>query len=447
MLKKINISRLILPALLLAVVLCACGKDEHDKNMNIIIGNWGNDYNVATFIPKNDAEEKTLARRKQIIAENDFIIQEKNIGTYSEMMQLVTTSIAAGQPAADVFTMEPAWVTPLKNQNLLYPISDSNAVDFSPKKPGDGRVEWNQIIRDAFTFGGKTYAMGIGSGTAHVIFYNKRSFLEAGLDPDLPYDMQRDGAWTWDNFFEICKILTRDIDNDGIIDRYALCTTPFPDFVDAVIASNNANYIDRDPVTGKFSNATIRPEFIEGLQYVMKMRNEGVMMFPPPNARWSWHYPLFADGTIAMRVEDLGVWSQLKTMKDDWGMVLFPRGPRADTYRVYQRLRVLAVPAGFEPERVDTILRAVELWNTPVDDTPNSWKDKYYHVFRDPRAIDETLAMLHNPDHFIFRYHTLVPGIQTGSLIWILEGDPVRVVESVYPWWVDAIDRANAMYD
>jgi len=415
--------------------------------MDIVIGNWGNDYDVNTFVPKNDVEEKILAYRKQIIADNDFNIREKNIGLWSEMMQIVTTSMASGEPVAAVFTLDPGWVITLKNQNLLYPISDSRAVDFSPKISGDGRVYWNQIVRDAFTFNGKTYAMGIGPGTAHVIFYNKRAFLEAGLDPDLPYNMQKDGTWTWDNFFEICKKLTRDIDNDGIIDRYALCTTPFPDFVDSAVASNDANYVDRDPDTGKFINATVRPEFIEALQYVMKMRNEGVMMFPPPDARWSWHHPLFFDGTIAMRVEDLGVYAQLQTMKDDWGMVLFPKGPRADTYRVYNRLNVLGIPSTFEPEQADTILRAVELWYTPVDDSPASWKDPYYHVFRDPRAIDETLAMLYNTEHFVFRYHMMIPGLDTGGLIWILDGDPARIVESVYPWWADAIANANEIYD
>jgi hypothetical protein len=34
--------------------------------------------------------------------------------------------------------------------------------------------------------------------------------------------MQKAGTWTWDTFVDLCKKLTRDINNDGIIDVYAL---------------------------------------------------------------------------------------------------------------------------------------------------------------------------------------------------------------------------------
>ena len=50
------------------------------------------------------------------------------------------------------------------------------------------------------------------------MFFNKRILQENGYDPDLPYDMQKDGTWTWETFEELCKKLTRDTDNDGVND-------------------------------------------------------------------------------------------------------------------------------------------------------------------------------------------------------------------------------------
>jgi ABC-type glycerol-3-phosphate transport system substrate-binding protein len=50
------------------------------------------------------------------------------------------------------------------------------------------------------------------------LFFNKRLFREAGLDPNLPYDMQKAGTWTWSAFIDVCKKLTRDTNNDGRMD-------------------------------------------------------------------------------------------------------------------------------------------------------------------------------------------------------------------------------------
>jgi len=301
----------------------------------------------------------------------------------------------------------------------------------------------NQNVRNAFTFHEQTYALSYETGSSIAIFYNKQVFKEAGLDPELPYIMQREGTWTWDNFFEICKILTRDIDNDGIIDRYAMCVTPFPDFIDGLIASNNANYIDRDAVSGKYAIGINKPEFIEALQFAIRLRNEGVMKFPPPDATWSWHHPEFFDGQIAMRYDNIGIWAQLQNMKDDWGVVMFPKGPRSDIYRTFVAPDVLAIPVTFDRVKVDAILRAVDLWFAPVDDNLIAWKDTLYNVFRDPYSIDETYAMLRDPEHHVTRFHQYVPGINTGSIIWELQGDPVRLAESVSQRWIISVEEAN----
>ena len=130
-------------------------------------------------------------------------------------------------------------------------------------------------------------------------------------------------------------------------------------------------------------------------------------------------------------------------MKDDWGMVMFPRGPRADTYRTFIGVDVFAVPVNYKPEEVDTILTAVQAWYAPVDDSPIAWKDTLYNVFRDPWAVDETYAMLRDPAHQEFRYYSFIPGFWTGPIIWELQGDPVRLVESVSQRWKDIIDEAN----
>jgi ABC-type glycerol-3-phosphate transport system substrate-binding protein len=137
------------------------------------------------------------------------------------MAQLAATSTMAGRPAASIFVLQPNLAKMLYNQKLLYPISDGKVIKFDSAKP----VEWNQDVIKAFTFGDKAYAFSVGYGTsqhANGVFFNKRLFRKAGLNPNLPYDMQKAGTWTWNAFLDICKKLTRDINNDDIKDTYAM---------------------------------------------------------------------------------------------------------------------------------------------------------------------------------------------------------------------------------
>ena len=420
------------------------------KGMDITIGNWWEDYDVNTWKPRSDYEERELEYRKKIQAEYGFKIRVKQIASYEQISQRAAVSIMANKPVADVIALEPRMAMMLQNRKLLYPVSDNKLIDFSKSEPvmkGYLPVEWNQDTIKAFTFGGKAYAFSIGYGTslhAQVLYFNKRLFREAGLDPNLPYDMQKNGTWTWANFLNICKKLTRDINNDGIIDTYAMTADLSTEILDAIVSSNGANYIDRD-ASGKFVNATGRPEFLEALQFAMKLRNEGILMPRPEISNWDWYQSQFTNGKVAIRIEPQYVAGQLSNMKDDWGMVLFPKGPKAKDYTVYTDENVFVIPSTYKRDQVEKILYAVRLWYAPLDD---DWKSNLYHVYRDTRAVDETVAMIRNPKNQVWKNHLFIPGLERGDIawaIWWFEGEPAQLVESVSQSWNALINDANGI--
>lgn len=81
------------------------------------------------------------------------------------------------------------------------------------------------------------------SGNSHVLgvmFYNKRLIEDAGLDD--PMELQKDGAWTWDEFFYYLEELTQDINGDGVTDIYGLVNTG--DFPIAVFSSTGETPIE-----------------------------------------------------------------------------------------------------------------------------------------------------------------------------------------------------------
>jgi ABC-type glycerol-3-phosphate transport system substrate-binding protein len=420
------------------------------KGMTIVMGNYWADYDTAKTPPTvqwngSESQEKQLEWRKRIQSEFGFTMQEKNIAGWHEMPQVTATSIMAGRPAATVFVLQADWAMSLYKQNLIFPLSDSKAIDLTSKNKN---VVINQMISDLFTFNKKTYALRTRYGDSQrgqVIFFNKRLFRESGLDPNLPYDLQKSGKWTWDEFLKICKTLTRDLNNDGIIDVYAMTADLSTEILDVFVAGNGAEYVSKDPKTGKLVNATGTAAFIEALQFMMNLYKQGVMMPSPvpQGAAWDWYKPMFNDGKVAMRFDQENVRQDIANMKDDWGMVLPPKGPRAKDYVVFTDENVMVIPRTFKKEEVDAILWAIQAWEADVN---TRWQTSLYPVFRDIRAVDETMALIRDPKLQKFKNHILVPGLSRGAIgfgIWWYDGEPAQRVEAISQSWNARIEDAN----
>jgi len=447
--KKRTVGLVLIPLMfLMAIPVWAGGGRDQLRGADIIIGNFWQDYDVDTFQPSNDMEARILAHRRRVLNEHGFRMGYRQVSGWGEFLQTAALSIMAGQPVASAFWMTPSWAITLRRQGLIAAIP--NNVDFSPKRPGDGRTDWNQGVRNLFTFGGNTYALAIGYGDslhAPVVFFNKRLFREAGLDPELPYNMQRDRTWTWDNFIPIARQLTRDIDADGIIDTWAMPADLSTYIMDAVVSSNGANYVGRDPATGRFYNASYRPEFLEALQFARRLMDEGVMMPRPEGTQWDWYQGMFIDGIVAMSVQPLHVRGTLLNMSDDWGMVMFPMGPRRTNFVVYSSENVLVIPSTFPRAEVERIVAAIDLWYRPVDESPYAWQDGLWHIFRDPRAVTETMAIIRDPSLAIWQYHVVIPGMNRGLIaheVWWHDGEPAQLVEAVSAAWNAVIADINA---
>jgi len=414
------------------------------KGMEIILSNWWANYDPDTFQPRNDLEEKQLEHRRKILQEYNFKMQDKVIGAWNQIQLLTATSIMAGKPAATVFRLQPDWALSLYHQNLLYPVSNSKAVDWT----GDWPVAWNRLVSEAFTFNNKTFAFfpGYGSSSqAAVVFWNKRLFREAGLDPNLPYDLQRDGEWTWDKFMEIGKQLTRDINNDGITDTYLMTCDFSKDILEALVSSNGAMFVDKDSKS-KLVNASGRPEFIEAIRFYLRMKEEGILKPKPEGAQWNWHVSEFIDGRVALQMTQQYAGDTLVKMKDDWGMVLPPKGPRVNNYIVFNSENVMVIPARlYKDAQIDAIIWAVQAWESPVDD---DWRISQYPKFRDRRAVDETMALIRDQNLWQWRYHLHIPGFHTDGIayqLWWHDGEPAQLVEAVSQSWNALIRDANGL--
>jgi ABC-type glycerol-3-phosphate transport system substrate-binding protein len=434
--------------LLAGVVATGCKKGPKLKGANVIIGRWSNPYNVNTVETTTENDEKQLEFRKKILADNGLYMEEVQISGWDDYFQLVTSNIMSGNKEYSLYCLPADWAMTLYKQGLLFPLSDSS-VKLNNRVPVAGeKGAWNKMMEDLFTINGKQYGVtpGIGgfSWEGNFVFYNKRLFREAGLDENLPFTLQDAGTWNWDNFFDIAKKLTRDVNNDGIVDVYGLPCDDAREVIYAFVYGNNANFVTVDS-NGKYQNATNKPEFMEALQFYQRLMNEGVMKVRPDNAAWDWDFTEFFDGRVGMLIAAEWRQGELPEMADDYGMVLPPKGPRANNYRMSLTEAVYVVPNLFKKEEVDVILRAFDLWMTPMD---TDWKGDYYPYHKDRRSVDVTMALSKDPANITYRDFAMIPDYPISEMLmdeghWWEDGTPSQIIESWTPRFQAAIDEAN----
>ena len=413
------------------------------RGAQVILASWSNAYDVNTYEPRNEGEELELERRKKLLSDNQMLIRVDELSGWDDYFPIVTSNIMSGNKTNSMYALSAGWAMTLYKQGLLYPLSDSS-VKLDNRVPVAGEKQaYNKMMEDLFTFGGKQYAVTIGLGgdswQGNFLFWNKRLFREAGIDPDLPYDLQKNGTWTWDAFHDLARRLTRDTNNDGIIDYYGLpCDDP-REVMNAFVYGNNANFVTIDS-QGKFQNATTRPEFLEAMQFYLSLVEEGVMKLRPENSAWDWDFTEFFDGRVGMLIAPEWRKGQMPEMADDYGCVLPPKGPRATDYRMSLTENVWVVPNLFTKDEVDVILRAFDLWNIPSD---TDWKQGHYWAFRDRRAVDESVALTKDSRYVTYRNFALIPGYPHSDIVWDLwsfKGNPAQHIESLTP-------RINAILD
>jgi ABC-type glycerol-3-phosphate transport system substrate-binding protein len=353
--------------------------------ITIKVADW---YTTGTSEPTTAREIDQQAYREELQEIHNFTLVQENIGTWNEYSELFITSTMSGTPLADIFIMDPKFTPEPLKQGLLYPISDLPSFD-----PKDER--WNQSVIELMTQGDKVYGFSEENNSPGLgVFWNKRIFEEAGLEPDLLYDYQQDeNVWTWDKMEELCKQLTLDRDSDGITDVYAI-TCWSVEFSKAAVFSNGSDYVRFNSETGRYENNQMADDYLEGIKFGVDLFNKGYMQDAPEGAEHKWWVGAFASGQAAMMVGEWYEHPSLQDMEDDWGYCFFPKGPGPNAKMQTMFLgNIRVVPNTLDAQRADDAMFAYSKWiSAPPgyedDDEDYSY---YYTKVRDSRAVEETI--------------------------------------------------------
>lgn len=408
------------------------------KGMSVIIGDW---WSNPDAVPGSKQEEDTKAFRDWLGQTYNFKAVQSDCAGWAEHPKFVSNFCVTGGDENYVFIIDGRSANSGVKANLFYDLSKIPNIDWS-------KAKWDQGVIGKLKRGNSFYAFSYGKPEPkNGMFFNKRILQENGYDPDYPYDLQAQGKWTWETFEEMCKKLTRDTDNDGVIDQYAMSSFN-TEFAYAALDSNGASIIGRNADGTYFNNAGSEKS-MEAWNWIARMFAQ-YQLPQAEGASWDYFYTAFINGETAFLADqeyNAQPNGRFSSMKDDWGFVCFPLGPSGDgKYHTIHDSNMWVIPSVYDDARAAKIMKIVDFYtdDVPGYDDPDSWKDAYYAGFRDTRAVDETLQlMMDTPNP---RFDTLISGLNQGDIIWGVTGGsqtPQEAYEACKNSWQSLIDDAN----
>ena len=406
--------------------------------MEIIVADWwSSDWHDDE--PTTASGEATYDYRTWIEETYNFTIKQLAVPTWGSSPEDFVNFATSGGDENYVWVLRADAVLAPMQAGLFYDLSTIDCLDFTEDK-------WNSSVMGLLSKGTGIYGMRPEAAEPRKgIFFNKRLLKEAGVDPESLYDMQANGTWTWEAFEELCEKLTQDTDNDGITDKYAMMSFS-SHLIPAALVSNNAGFVKL--VDGQYVNAAESDEFFEAANWVMDMVKKYEMP-APEGAEWNYFESAFLNGEVALQCHEDYFKGTLASMEDDFGFVMFPKGPKADTYMFSPSDNVMVIPACYDADRAAKIAFAYNLFTNPTPgytDT-DDWKNGYYAAYRDARAVDETLTMMRENEHQFTWYVNMVSGYDLGpDFLWDVYAQamtPAEKVESMHNTWQAYLDTAN----
>ena len=375
------------------------------KGLEVVIYDWWSGDGT----PQNKQQEDQYNFRKYLEDTYKFKCSQKNLNAgWGDHPAEVANYCITGGTDARIFIIDSRSALSGAAQGLWANVSKAPDIDWT-------KAKWNKAVCSVLP--GYTFATGKPE-PRQCIFWNKRILKENGFDPDEPYNLQKAGKWTWAKFEEMCDALTKDTNNDGVIDQYAL-SGYHTEFVLPAIYSNGGQLTGKD-AKGKYyldmSDNTL--EAWEWAKSIFAKYNKPA----EEGANWDYFMADFKNGQTAFynnQEYDAQGNGFLADMKDDWGMVCFPLGPKGDgKYFTMNQDNMLVIPAYYAQDKVNKIMKIYDFWS---DDVPgyedaDAWKEAYYPSFRDSRAVDETMSlMMANSKSFD---SWLIPNFQWAPIAW-----------------------------
>ena len=195
---------------------------------------------------------------------------------------------------------------------------------------------WTQDITESCNINGKLYVLDgdistSGLGATMCLFFNKRIFDELGYD--YPYEMVKDGDWTFDEFAYLAKKGGADLNGDGVInpedDQYGFVCFEWGAPI-SILYTGGQKIYDKDD-EGKFALTLYSNKTVEIFdEFFRLLGNEACYM--SNTSKQVYYADIFKGGRAMMANGSLGDAQGLRNMDDDFGIIPYPKFGSDDEY-------------------------------------------------------------------------------------------------------------------
>ena len=154
--------------------------------MTISIGDWYTSEEVG----ESEYARATEDYRQEIMEKYNFKIKRETKFSYQDQQETYVNGVMSKSPVCQLHYLYQEKVAAPLMKGLMYDLSTLPEFDFKEEK-------WNQTVVELMSIGNGIWGMNPESEPRGGVFFNKRMLKEAGIDEDEPYDLQKDGKWTW----------------------------------------------------------------------------------------------------------------------------------------------------------------------------------------------------------------------------------------------------------
>lgn len=272
-----------------------------------------------SFIVWGDPAEKAAYERiVQVFRQRHPTIDVllTHIPGQNDYRRRIAADFAAGQPA-DVVLLNYRRMTTFAAKGALEPLGPYLGRSTTIKE-----ADFFQEALDPFRYNGTLMCIPQNISSL-VVYYNKQLFDQAGLA--YPED-----SWTWEEFLQTAKTLTKDTDGDGQIDQYGVGIEPTAIRVAPFIWQNGGEVVDDPAAPTRLTLDT--PEARAAVQWFVDLQTTHHVVPDAVQAEAEDSESRFQNGRTAMFFDSRRAVPTLREIQGfDWDVAGLPQGQQPAT--------------------------------------------------------------------------------------------------------------------
>ena len=224
---------------------------------------------------------------------------------------------------------------------------------------------WSQDVKNSCDVNGHIYVLDgdistEGLSSCMALFFNKKLFDE--LNYDYPYQLVKDGDWTFDEFAYLAKKGAADLNGDGVmspeIDRYGFVTGEW-EMPIGILYTGGQKIYDKNE-EGRLELTLYSNKTVDIYDSFFTLINSD-SCYATIEGQYNGKFH-FTDGRAMMQAATIGSAGEFRNMDDDFGIVPYPKFDEDDDYASiingHASLALIPVTVS-DPERTGVITEAL----------------------------------------------------------------------------------------